>query len=162
MLRTTVGDRTWWVLGRQTDVLKALMDPRTFSSRTLPDAAVLSSDPPEHDRLRAMVAAWFFRSSIHELSAQIAEHAEALIGRVAEAGQCDVVGDVVGDVAEKLTITMISGMLGISPEAVERLHATRSCAPRSDVLAGDPLGGRTPAPGPRRNGDGQLDAWRHH
>lgn len=53
VLRTTVGDQTWWVLSRQTDVLKALMDPGTFSSRTLPDAAVLFSAPPEHDRLRA-------------------------------------------------------------------------------------------------------------
>ncbi len=122
VLRTTVGDQTWWVLSRQADVLKALMDPKTFSSRTLPDAAILFSDPPEHDRLRAMVAPWFSRTSIQDLSEQITEQAEALIGRVAQAGRCDVVGDV----AEKLTVTMISGMLGIPPEAVERLHATRA------------------------------------
>ena len=59
VMRTTVGGQTWWVLSRQDDVAKALMDPQTFSSQTLPDASILFLDPPEHDRLRAFVAPWF-------------------------------------------------------------------------------------------------------
>ncbi len=121
VLRTTVGEQPWWVLSRQEDVVSALMDPETFSSRTLPDAALLFSDPPEHTRLRAMVAPWFFRSSINELAASIELEAEALIGRVAAAGRCDVVEDV----AVKLTVTMISGMLGIPAQAVQELLDSR-------------------------------------
>lgn len=125
VMRTTVGGQTWWVLSRQDDVAKALMDPQTFSSQTLPDASILFLDPPEHDRLRAFVAPWFSRTAIHQLAKPINDRAEALIGTVAEVGKCDIVEDI----AIPLTVTMISGMLGIPAEAVQRLRDIRRFGP---------------------------------
>ena len=121
VLKTMAGGDTWWVLSRQEDVVRALMDPQTFSSRTLPDASILFLDPPEHDRLRAIAAPWFSRAAVHLLSGPIEEHAETIIKELAEAGACDAVTDL----AMPLTITMISGMLGIKAEAVQSLRNLR-------------------------------------
>ncbi len=122
VLQTSVGGQSWWVLSRQEDVAKALMDPKTFSSRTLPDAALLFSDPPEHTRLRAMVAPWFFRPSVRDLSAPIEAQARLLVHKAVETGRCDIIEDI----AVKITVTMISEMLGISERAIEQLLDFRS------------------------------------
>ncbi len=125
VFQTKVGTQAWWVLSRQEDVAKALMDHQTFSSRTLPDASMLFLDPPEHDRLRAITVPWFSRTVIHKLAEPITKSAEALIGAAAAAGKCDIVADV----ALKLTVTMISEMLGVPLASVQQLRALRSHGP---------------------------------
>ena len=125
VMRTTVGGQTWWVLSRHEDIVRVLMDPRTFSSRTLPDASILFLDPPEHDRLRAMVMPWFSRTAVHRLEGPIVAHAGALIGKAAVGSRCDMIEDI----AVPLTVTMISAMLGIPPAAVERLRGLRRLGP---------------------------------
>lgn len=141
VLQTNVGEQSWWVLSRQEDITKALMDPQTFSSRTLPDPAILFLDNPEHDRLRAMVTPWFSRTAIHQLSGPIEARAEALIGDFARAGGGDII-----QVATELTITMISGMLGVPPRAVERLNALRQFLPGFLAHRNATRLGREPSP----------------
>jgi benzoate/toluate 1,2-dioxygenase reductase subunit len=118
VLRTMVGDEPWWVVSRHEDVVKALMDPATFSSRIFPDPNLLFSDPPDHERLRKMVAPWFSRRAVDQLTGPITEHADILAQQIVARGQCDIVEDF----AAKLTVTMISGMLGVAPGDVEDLR----------------------------------------
>ncbi|WP_428390877.1 cytochrome P450 [Lichenicoccus sp.] len=118
VLKSVLGGQPCWILSRREDIIKVLMDPATFSSRTTPISNMLFSDPPEHGRLRKMVADMFTRAAVLPLRARIAEQADLLLGSVRQAEGCDVIDDFAGP----LTVTMIGLMLGIPVLAVERLR----------------------------------------
>ena len=118
VLKSMLGGQPCWILSRREDIVKALMDPAIFSSRTTPISNMLFSDPPEHGRLRKMVADMFSRTAVLPLRARIAEQAETLLGLVLHAQGCDIIDDFAGP----LTVAMIGLMLGIPVLEVERLR----------------------------------------
>ncbi|WP_066969632.1 cytochrome P450 [Rhizorhabdus dicambivorans] len=110
VLKTAFFGRPCWVLSRRKDVSAVLMDTRGFSSRTTPIDILLFSDPPEHGRLRKMVADHFTRSAVAVRSEQIGRAATELYERCLEKGDCDGIDDF----ASPLTIRMMSLLLGIT------------------------------------------------
>ena len=122
VLRTDLGGRPVWVLSRHGDVTSALRDPGTFSSRTTPAPTVLHADPPDQQRLRAMVSGMFSRSAVGPVGPFVAQRSAELLDPLVGAGACDVVDDLAGP----LTVSVIGRVLGIAVDDVERLrHLTR-------------------------------------
>lgn len=118
VLQSSFFGQPCWILSRRADIAKALMDPKTFSSRTTPIPILLFADPPEHERLRKMVAPKFTRVAIQPMAELIAAESEALLDDALAGGGCDIIEDF----AAPLTVTMISRLLGISTEQVYRLR----------------------------------------
>lgn len=118
VLKSTLGNQPCWILSRRDDISKVLMDPQTFSSRTTPISNMLFSDPPQHGRLRRMVADMFTRTAVLPMRPQIAQQAEALLDAFLETDG----GDIIGGFAGPLTVAMIGLMLGIPVLDVERLR----------------------------------------
>jgi hypothetical protein len=109
----------FWALSRYADVVDALHDPDTYCSRhgiTLeqgsPLPMLLTTDPPEHTRLRRLVSRAFTPRRIAALEPSIralsAQYLDALGGR----GEFDLIGDY----AALLPMDVISRMLGV-PDA---------------------------------------------
>jgi len=113
-----------WVVTRYDDVLAALSDPRLsndphnagaleetlrgdFLSRSL-----IGTDPPEHTRLRRLVAKAFTARRVEGLRPRVQEIADALLDRITPRGSADLVGEF----ALPLPITVIGELLGV-PEA---------------------------------------------
>jgi cytochrome P450 len=113
-----------WIVTRYDDVLEALSDPRLsndphnagaleetlrgdFLSRSL-----IGTDPPEHTRLRRLVAKAFTARRVEGLRPRVQEIADALLDRITPRGSADLVGEF----ALPLPITVIGELLGV-PEA---------------------------------------------
>ena len=118
VLASAVAGQPCWIVSRREDVTRVLMDPATFSSRTTPIGNMLFSDPPEHGRLRRMVADMFTRAAVRPMAPLIEQRAEQLLDACLRAGRCDAVEDFAGP----LTVRMIGLMLGIPVLGVERLR----------------------------------------
>lgn len=124
---------TWncWIVTRYPDVDRVLRDWRHFSNvgrskrflSQLPDVlrtqmkpfeenfttGLISSDPPDHTRLRALVGQAFTPTLIEEMRPQIQAIVEDLLDAVQPEGQMDVIKDF----AYWLPSTVIAGMLGV-------------------------------------------------
>src|SRR5690242_18006338 len=87
----------YWLVLRHVDVERVLKDPATFSSAfggtqirdplTSEDLEyvrrmMLNMDPPEHARLRRLVAKSFTPRAVAALTSRIEEHAKALVDRM--------------------------------------------------------------------------------
>ena len=73
------------------------------------DDHMLNMDPPDHTRLRALVSKVFTARQINKLQPRVQEMADALIDKVIDQGEMDLIDDY----AFPLPITVISEMLGI-------------------------------------------------
>src|SRR6266436_513533 len=91
-----------WILSRYQDVFNAAQDWQTFSSAQgnlideIPGRAggtLGTTDPPRHDRLRALAQAAFTRKSVEHLIAPTLEIADRAIDRICEAGQFEFIND---------------------------------------------------------------------
>lgn len=116
------GPGYWAVLGHAETKL-VLKDAATFSShhggtqlRTPPPSdlafaqrMMLNQDPPEHNRLRGLLAKAFVPRAIALLEAEIEERARSLVAAVAAKGSCDLVADVVAD----LPVAVLAAVLGV-------------------------------------------------
>ncbi len=115
----------FWALSRHADVLAAFRDPGHLSNRfgvTLDPSAYgpnahksmsfLAMDPPRHTRMRSLVSKAFTPRRVAELEPQIRALATRYLDAAVEAGTFDMVGDVAG----KLPMDVISQMIGV-PEA---------------------------------------------
>lgn len=115
----------FWALSRHADVLNAFRDPAHLSNRygvTLDPAAYgpqahksmsfLAMDPPRHTRMRSLVSKAFTARRVAELEPDIRTLAVRYLDAAVEAGSFDMVGDVAG----KLPMDVISQMIGV-PEA---------------------------------------------
>jgi cytochrome P450 len=118
----------YWLVLRHPDVVRVLRDPRTFSSwlggtqirdpATEQDLAfvrrmMLNLDPPEHSRLRRMLAKSFTPRAIARLEGQIAGHARGIVDRMLAGPQeCDFAKDVAAD----LPLLALADILGVPPE----------------------------------------------
>jgi cytochrome P450 len=101
----------YWAVTRYSDVRHVLRTPEVFSSwlgatqirDPEPDdlafirRMILNMDPPEHQRLRKIVAAVFTRRRLEQSAAEITSRAADLISSVASRGSCDLPVDVTDD-----------------------------------------------------------------
>jgi cytochrome P450 len=112
----------FWALSRFQDVLDASVDVETYSSargtvleimgKPLPLRPMIFMDPPEHDRLRALVSRAFTPRRIAGLETQIRDIVRGYLD--AQVGGSGF--DFVADFGAKVPMMVISSMLGV-PEA---------------------------------------------
>jgi cytochrome P450 len=76
---------------------------------------LLSSDPPAHTRLRALVNKAFTPSVVEDLRPRVQQLADDLIAAAERAGTFDLIGDV----AFPLSFTVITEILGVRPEDLD-------------------------------------------
>jgi cytochrome P450 len=111
-----------WLATRYADVKTVLGDPRFSRAasvgrdepRSMPrlsdEGTLLATDPPEHTRLRRVVAKAFTARRVEELRPRTTQIAEELLDRVIEAGPP---ADLVEHFATPLPVTVICELLGV-------------------------------------------------
>ena len=110
-----------WVLTRYEDVQTAAKDHQRFSNdprwrraatSVLPpapdDYSILLVDPPEHTRLRKVVAEVFSRSNLIALNETIAETASELVERAARRRTIDWIGDVAAPASMRVMLSIMA------------------------------------------------------
>ncbi|WP_448628561.1 cytochrome P450 [Geodermatophilus sp. URMC 64] len=117
----------FWLVLRHGDVERVLRDPATFSSwlgaTQIRDAAdlawvrrmMLNMDPPDHSRLRRLLARSFTPRAVAALTASIEATAAGLVDRMidgAAEGRCDFAKDVAAD----LPLLTLADVLGVPAE----------------------------------------------
>ena len=120
----------YWLVLRHADVDRVLKDPTTFSSAVggtqIRDPAsaedlafvrrmMLNMDPPEHSRLRRMLAQSFTPRAVARLEEQIVGHVRGIVDRMLEPGaegSCDFAKDVAAD----LPLLTLADVLGVPAE----------------------------------------------
>jgi cytochrome P450 len=75
--------------------------------------SLLENEPPVHTRLRRLIAGAFGRGHVERLRPRVAELAERLADRVADAGSDGSVVDLIALYAEPLPVQVIAELLGI-------------------------------------------------
>ncbi len=125
----------FWVLTRYADCARVLRDEESFSSEAHNatgliaqlqaqaeaqagpiSRTVLSSDPPEHTRLRSLVNKAFTPRQVERLRPHIAEVTESLL----DAASADEPFDVIRGLAQPLPIIIIAELLGVPPSEREQ------------------------------------------
>ncbi len=127
----------YWLVLRHADVDRVLKDPATFSSslggtqmrdpRTAEDLAyvrrmMLNMDPPEHSRLRRLLAKSFTPKAIGALEGQVRGHVDGIVDRMLDGGSqgaalgashgaCDFAKDVSAD----LPLLTLADVMGVPP-----------------------------------------------
>ncbi|MFB9299852.1 cytochrome P450 [Kibdelosporangium philippinense] len=115
----------YWAVTRYADVRHVLRTPEVFSSwlgatqirDPEPDdlafirRMILNMDPPEHQRLRKIVAAVFTRRRLEQSAAEITARASALLSSVVSRGSCDLPVDVTDD----FPLLNLADLLGVPP-----------------------------------------------
>jgi cytochrome P450 len=105
-----------WMLTRYSDVAAALHDDERLSAEQQPVAtSMLVSDPPDHTRLRSLVAKAFTPRTVSRLTPRIHEIAHGLLDDAAQRGEMDAIADF----AYPLPLTVIAELLGVEPEKRE-------------------------------------------
>src|SRR5262245_39043116 len=127
------------------DTKRVLSDHASFSSdfSNLPAVAagdrevvhnLVSSDPPMHTKLRALVTRAFTNKAVANLEPRIAELTHQMLDAVIESGRMDMVDDL----AYPLPVVVIAEMLGIPAEDRAQFRAWSDELVRSaDNLFGD-------------------------
>lgn len=106
-----------WLVFDYEGVKRLLSDHDTFSSAVhAPENWFLFSDPPQHTRLRALIAKAFTPRSVADLESRIRALSRELLDRVIERGEMDLAADF----AVPLPMLVIAAMLGIPGEDLQR------------------------------------------
>ncbi|MFG2376889.1 cytochrome P450 [Streptomyces sp. NPDC048504] len=121
-----------WLVTRHEDVKTVLADPRFSRAaaagrdipRTLPlpdqqNASLVSLDPPEHSRLRRLVAKAFTARRVKELRPNVQGVVDGLVDRMVRSG---APADLVAGLAWPLPLTVISDVLGIPVDDHDRFR----------------------------------------
>ncbi|MCW2948830.1 MAG: cytochrome [Actinoallomurus sp.] len=118
------GGPGFWAVLRHADVRHVLRDARLFSSQLgatqIRDAEdlgyvrrmMLNMDPPEHSRLRRLLAKAFTPRAVARLAERIEQRAHALVDAVAEKGEADFAKEIAAD----LPLLTLADVFGI-PES---------------------------------------------
>ncbi|MFF3572842.1 cytochrome P450 [Nocardia jiangxiensis] len=101
------------------------------ANRIMGGLSMLDQDPPDHTRLRRLVAKAFTPRSVDALQLRVAAHVADALDRIAAAGQADIVAEL----AFPLPFTIISELLGIPVLESARLRELTAVL----VLALEPL-----------------------
>ncbi|MCA1554809.1 MAG: cytochrome P450, partial [Chloroflexi bacterium] len=91
-----------WTVFRYDDVKRVLSDHQTFSSRFggesggggMFGASVISTDPPRHRQLRALVTQAFTPQAVEALAPRISAIVAELLNAVTKRGAMDVIQDL--------------------------------------------------------------------
>jgi len=75
--------------------------------------SLLENEPPAHTRLRRLIAGAFARGHVERLQSRVAELADRLADRVAEAGSDGGAVDLIASYAEPLPVEVIAELLGV-------------------------------------------------
>jgi cytochrome P450 len=140
-------DRGFWAVSRWADVQHVARDWRQFSSAGGVDVDIpphffgvgdlIDSDPPQHDRLRAVVREVFSPRGVGHLERVIKLRVDELLDPLLARGR----GEFVGEVGSRLPLAIIVGLLGFphseSAELVTLMQAVLERVPGStEVSAG--------------------------
>ena len=107
-----------WILSRYDDVAQAAQDWEMFSSSQgnmideLPGragATLGTTDPPRHDRLRALSQAAFTRKNIQHLIAPTLEIADGALDRMLESGEFEFINDY----SSQITVGLLFRTMGL-------------------------------------------------
>ena len=106
-----------WILTRYEDIDMVLRDHRRFGNLGrdfgyLPYISMLDLDPPEHTKVRGLVAHGFTQRAVNSLEPRIAKMVDELLDEVAGKPRFDLIQDI----AFPLPITVIAELLGVPPE----------------------------------------------
>lgn len=116
-----------WALGRYDDVRASLRDWETFSSaqgtalnaaankRT--DGRLLTSDPPEHDKLRAVLAQRLLPRQLRGIGDMIQGRAEELVDQAVARRSFDTVSDL----AQALPLSIVLDLIGLPSQGRDRV-----------------------------------------
>jgi len=113
-----------WILSRYDDIVEAARDWQTFSSAQgnmvdeLPGrtgATLGTTDPPRHDRLRALSQAAFLKRNLDRLAEPTLEIADRSLDRIAEQGAFEFINDF----SSQITVGLLFRTMGLP----ERDHA---------------------------------------
>ncbi|HEY1362124.1 MAG TPA: cytochrome P450 [Xanthobacteraceae bacterium] len=113
-----------WILSRYDDIVAAAQDWQTFSSSQgnlideLPGragATLGTTDPPRHDRLRALSQAAFSRKHLQHLTAPTLEIADRALDHIRESGEFEFIDDF----SSQITVGLLFRTMGLP----ERDHA---------------------------------------
>src|SRR4051794_13979823 len=109
-----------WQVFRYADVQRALSDYEVFSSQMGGHEAIsqslISTDPPRHRQLRALVTQAFTPRTVEGLGARIQAITDELLDRVMDVDEFDLVRDL----AYPLPVIVIAEMLGVPAEERDR------------------------------------------
>lgn len=126
-----VGTGGYYLVTRREDVLAALGDYATFTSRrqplpppgagmqTLPAPVPLAYDPPEHSRFRRILQPYFTPRAVDALLPALREQASTLIGALIPRGGCDAIADV----AVPFPFGVLTTLCGLPPGDRDKLAA---------------------------------------
>jgi cytochrome P450 len=107
-----------WILSRYDDIVQAARDWETYSSSQgnmideLPGragATLGTTDPPRHDRLRALSQAAFTRKNTEQLIGPTLEIADRALDRICEQGQFEFVNDF----SSQITVGLLFRTMGL-------------------------------------------------
>lgn len=120
----------FWSLTKYEDIRTVYRDPATFSSARgvllrparLGDdpgggLTLALSDPPRHKELRSLMADWFSTRAVRGLEETIRATARKVVARGLEEGTFDFV-----DLAGRLSLSVISGVIGIPEKDHDDIH----------------------------------------
>ena len=118
----------FWLLSRYADVRAAAADWQTFSSaqgvaltaqsnQNL-KGSVLTSDPPEHDVLRAVLSEKLAPRGLSKVRGKIRADADALVEALVGRGSFDAVDDL----ATVFPVHVVADLVGLPVEGREKLH----------------------------------------
>ncbi|GAA2558772.1 cytochrome P450 [Winogradskya consettensis] len=149
---------TGWLVTRYEDVRTVLVDPRFSRAEAnkpgVPDPglgqattdSILGMDPPEHTRLRRLVAGAFTVRRVEALRPRVVEMVDELIDQLVKLGQP---ADLVENFSLPLPVQVICELLGVPAEDRHEFHGW------SDVVLSD----STAKPEEIQAGFGHLSAY---
>lgn len=128
-----------WVLSRYDDVLAALQDWRTFSSAkgNLVDefpgragSTLGSSDPPRHDRLRALIQSAVTKRALEHIIEPARASARGHLAALAD----KPVFDLVGEYTSRLTVDLLFYLFALPDEGAEEVRANAVLMVQTDPV----------------------------
>ncbi|MFD6230459.1 cytochrome P450 [Streptomyces sp. NPDC060232] len=119
----------FWAVTRHADVVRVLRDHRTYSSWLGatqirdPDPAdlpflrrtMLNQDPPDHGRLRRLVARVFTPARVDAFAGRVRERARTLLAAARDAADDDGATDLVRTVTDDYALLNLTDLLGVPP-----------------------------------------------
>jgi len=121
------GTEGMWLFSRYRDAAAILRETGSISkdkSRLLPagrlsplDRMLLNMDPPEHTRLRAMIAPWFSVRRVAEMEGGIDRLVQGLLSGIKPGAETEFIETF----ALRLPLLVIAGILGIPPEDMPQM-----------------------------------------
>jgi cytochrome P450 len=118
----------FWILTRHEDALYVLQHPEIFSSRaptypydanTHPMMVPFTSDPPDHNKYRHLLAAPFAPSRMTAMEHEVREEARTRAARIRDAGSCEFVSEFAFPLPSKTFLRMF----GIPEEELVPLYS---------------------------------------